>query len=325
MSGIQQGTGHGFNSNGKSFTINVDQPWVDYCDVTAPPPDPLRPIQFQVDITNTASTPADPPEWYLQIVNGVILTTPVSPSKCINAEWANEIDAACDPYNGSDSNSYYTNLGGGIKDPDTSTEVYLFRITTDGTSTFILWVGPTADYTAACPVVLPDNITPEGDYEAQALHVAGAYLVEGEWTINQVLQGTITFPDAIDNLHPFKVLLKSPLTDSSNPKYTVVMGTVNNLVPTNMTDEVEVDISHDNFIWVAAGHGSGTPGDFPDPANLLIAVDTAVPSDSDTLGYVGIAKIDAGTGKIHQLVTGSLWSARLKLGTATARYLWSRI
>lgn len=33
---IQQGTGYKFNSNGKSFTLNVDQPWVDYCDITAP-------------------------------------------------------------------------------------------------------------------------------------------------------------------------------------------------------------------------------------------------------------------------------------------------
>ncbi len=309
---IQQGTGYGFNSNGKSFTINVNQPWVDYCDIAAPPPEEGRPLQFQIDVTNLALTPADPPEWFLTVVPGVVITAPIGTSTCIHAEWIEDIDARCDP------------VGGGIEDPESPTAVYLFRITTDGTSEFILWVGPEGDYTPGCPVSLPDNIAPAGTYKAQAQRVGDATLSDGVWTINQVLQGTITFPDYIDNSHPFKVRLKGSIPVSGPVTYTVETGAVNNSIPTNVTDDVEVDISHDNFIFIQTYVGAGTPGIFPDPDTLTIEVDTTPSVDSSTSASVAIAKIDSGTGKVHQLVTGSLWGSRISYGTYY-KYYWARI
>lgn len=81
----------------------------------------------------------------------------------------------------------------------------------------------------------------------------------------------------------------------------------------------------------------GTTGNFPptapyptnpyDPYPRIYSTGTALPTDSDTFGYVLIATVTntAGNYTVSQYVTGSLWGDRLKTGTDTARYYYARI
>jgi hypothetical protein len=50
---------------------------------------------------------------------------------------------------------------------------------------------------------------------------------------------------------------------------------------------------------------------------------TPVPSDTDAEGYILIATVSGST--VTQIVTGSLWADRLKMGTQTAQYYFARV
>ena len=90
-----------------------------------------------------------------------------------------------------------------------------------------------------------------------------------------------------------------------------------------------------SFIYLRVGPSTG--GDFPptapsptdpdDPYPRVYSTGAALPSDTDTFGYVLLAKVTntAGVYSIDQYVTGSLWGDRLKTGTDTARYYYARI
>lgn len=116
---------------------------------------------------------------------------------------------------------------------------------------------------------------------------------------------------ASESTHPFKVSAVSTST------YTVKTGAVNNAIPTNMTSTISV--SGLGYIWVAVPYAGSTF----DPASLVIAGGTTVPSDTDTYGYIAIATVNAGA--VDQLVTGSLWASRIKVGTLTAKYYYARV
>jgi len=65
-----------------------------------------------------------------------------------------------------------------------------------------------------------------------------------------------------------------------------------------------------------------------DPYPRIYSTGGALPVDSDTFGYVAIAKVtevSAAVYTVEQYVTGSLWGDRLKTGTDTARYYYARI
>lgn len=91
-----------------------------------------------------------------------------------------------------------------------------------------------------------------------------------------------------------------------------------------------------SLIYLRVGP-DGSTGNFPptapnptdpdDPYPRIYSTGTALPTDSDTFGYVLLAKVTntAGVYSITQYVTGSLWGDRLKTGTDTARYYYARI
>jgi len=71
-----------------------------------------------------------------------------------------------------------------------------------------------------------------------------------------------------------------------------------------------------------------SPTDPDDPYPRIYSTGGTLPTDSDTFGYVAIAKVNqvsAGVYTVEQYVTGSLWGDRLKTGTATAVYYYARI
>ena len=135
--------------------------------------------------------------------------------------------------------------------------------------------------------------------------------------------------------------------------FQIVPGTLNNWVPQILEDAVWVKLdrtaggypdwpvsvltpfnstTHECFIYLRAGKDA-TSGAFPSTDDTstdyprIICSDTAL-SDTDTYGYVLLAKATEGTGpvcSVVQYVTGSLWGDRIKLGTITASYYYARI
>lgn len=288
----------------------------------------VKPFPFQVDVINTNADVEAAPSWTLRVAKGVAISEP-DPwgDSCINVEWVDVIDPGCNPYTGDYADSLWTDEAGGIEDLNNSVDydVYLFRVieTVDGVKehNYKLWVGESTDYdNSICPIVLPTAIAPAGDYEAQSIHIA--YVSQPTpsdvWVIEQVTRGPITWP-AAPTCAPFKLHRIGASETEGFSNYEICPGTVNNNVPEhiyNYTWSVEDGV--ESFFWVTADVQED--GTFA----FNIGQGAAIPADTDESGNVGIAVVkDDGT--IEQYVTGSLWLARLKLGTAIARYLWARI
>jgi hypothetical protein len=117
--------------------------------------------------------------------------------------------------------------------------------------------------------------------------------------------------------HPFKV--KHVSTTGGLSTYSIVSGTVNNLVPGNIASTITVSTSTYE-VWVKAPFAGGT---FPATSGLEWNMGTPVPSDTDAEGYIRVATVNGST--VTQYVTGSLWADRIKLGTQTATYYYARI
>ena len=152
---------------------------------------------------------------------------------------------------------------------------------------------------------------------------------------------------------PFEVFDIAYDTAGSVWTFQIQPGTINNLVPQILEDSVWVKLdrtsgglpdwptsvltpfdatTHECFIYLRAGKDA-TSGAFPSTDDTstdyprIICSDTAL-SDTDTYGYVLLAKATEGTGpvcSVVQYVTGSLWGDRIKLGTLTASYYYARI
>lgn len=127
---------------------------------------------------------------------------------------------------------------------------------------------------------------------------------------------------AADDSHPFKVTL-------SGLKFKVVSGTVNSKVPTldgtalDAATAPEKTISATGHVYLKCKHTAGVA--FPDTVTVQYA--TSVPADDDTYGYVDIATISVTSGvakKTAQPVRTSLYGERLKCGSSTAEYYFSR-
>lgn len=156
---------------------------------------------------------------------------------------------------------------------------------------------------------------------------------------------------------PFKVhdVAEETSGESTIVTYQICPGTINNLMPQvyNETEEVfeylddltagyklilDFASTSSCFIYLRAGPDPTTnnfpatapitPYDPDDPYPTVFNTGTALPADSDTYGYVLLAKVNAlgsGAYSVDQYVTGSLWADRIKLGTTTARYYYARI
>ena len=117
--------------------------------------------------------------------------------------------------------------------------------------------------------------------------------------------------------HPFKVTYVSGSGGSST--YHIQSGTVNNVIPGNIaTDITTANALKD--VWLKVPYAAGV---FPDTTDFEWAIGTTMPADTDDEGYVKVATVDGAT--VTQLVTGSLWADRIKLGSATATYYFARI
>jgi hypothetical protein len=128
--------------------------------------------------------------------------------------------------------------------------------------------------------------------------------------------------------HPFLVRL---FKEGSTWKFKVVPGTVNSKVPT--INDVKIDtpapltpagtISASGYVYIECTYEEGSG--FPITAKIEYA--TTVPADTDTKSHVNLASVELASGKakkLAQFVSTSLWGERLKCGSSTAEYYYSR-
>jgi len=153
---------------------------------------------------------------------------------------------------------------------------------------------------------------------------------------------------------PFKVHDIYEITEgeSSYLTYEICPGTFNNLVPQvyDSVNEVwpyldslagtaglvrDFGSTTSSLIYLRVGPDTSNnfppttpnPSDPDDPYPRIYTTGSALPTDTDTFGYVLLAKVTntSGVYSIVQYVPGSLWGDRVKLGTTTARYYYARI
>jgi hypothetical protein len=119
--------------------------------------------------------------------------------------------------------------------------------------------------------------------------------------------------------HPFKVIYEGE-SEEDGDTYTIVSGTVNNLVPQNI--DVTLGVTGVCQVWIQM---PATAGDyFPtNNADFKWEIGPTMPDDTDNFGYVRIAEVHGS--EVTQFITGSLWGDRIKLGTQTATYYYARV
>ena len=117
--------------------------------------------------------------------------------------------------------------------------------------------------------------------------------------------------------HPYKVYLSS--TGGGGNVFGIIYGETNNVAPSNVGSLITVA---NGAYEVYIKHPYLSPN-YPDTAGFVWDIDVGLPADTDTEGYIRIATISGMD--ITQIVTGSLWSDRLKLGTMTAQYYFARV
>jgi len=145
---------------------------------------------------------------------------------------------------------------------------------------------------------------------------AGMFNITGATTIPvdySIVGGCINEPTG----HPFLVTHVS--TSGGSSSYTIQSGTVNNLVPGNIASTITVSTALCK-VWVRVPYLSPN---FPDTTNFEWNIGTTLPTDTDTDGYIKVAEVNGAT--VTQFVTGSLFADRIKLGTLTAKYYYSRV
>ena len=120
------------------------------------------------------------------------------------------------------------------------------------------------------------------------------------------------------NVHPFMVRRNGTVGDDT--VYQIEPGTINNEEVSNIADTFI--LSDGEYVWLKLGVGDASAS-YKYPVSAVVQWGTVVPPDEDDFGYVKVAKRVGTT--IQQFVTGSLWSDRIKLGTATAAYYYARI
>ena len=117
--------------------------------------------------------------------------------------------------------------------------------------------------------------------------------------------------------HPYKVYLSS--SGGGSNVFGIIYGETNNVAPSNVGSLITVA---NGAYEVYIKHPYLSP-DYPDTTGFVWDIDVGLPADTDAEGYIRIATISGMD--ITQIVTGSLWSDRLKLGTMTAQYYFARV
>jgi hypothetical protein len=137
--------------------------------------------------------------------------------------------------------------------------------------------------------------------------------------LNYAEEAGCTGDDPMPSLHPFLVQLDTET--ETERTYSIISGTVNNLVPDNIDDPITVGLSS-YFVYLKLPYVSGV---YPSTGtDFSWNISSTMPTDTDAFAYVKVADINP-DGSVSQYVTGSLWSDRIKLGTNTATYYHARI
>jgi hypothetical protein len=143
-------------------------------------------------------------------------------------------------------------------------------------------------------------------------NMTGASTIPVDYSI---VGGCVNEPYGFD--HPYKVYLMS--SGGGSNVWAIVTGSTNNVTPGNITSTITLGAGTYD-VWIR--HPYLSPN-FPDATNFGWAIGATIPADTDTDGYVLIATISGTT--VTQIVTGSLWADRLKLGATTAQYFFARV
>ena len=162
---------------------------------------------------------------------------------------------------------------------------------------------------------------------------------------------------AQDTCSPFKVKNVQEVTEGESTivTYEICPGTFNNLMPQvyNETEEefeylddltegyqliLDFASTSSCIVYLRVGPDASTnqfppsapisPYDPDDPYPTVFNTGGTLPTDTDTYGYLALAKVNSlgsGVYSVDQYVTGSLWGDRIKLGSATATYYYARI
>ena len=120
--------------------------------------------------------------------------------------------------------------------------------------------------------------------------------------------------------HPFKVIHVE--TADGDSRYRIVSGTVNNVVPGNITDEY-IFPTGVYQVWIKVPYAAGV---FPATTDFEWDMGATLPADTASAGYVRVATVNGAT--VTQYVTGSLWADRIQVGagaTLNAFYYYARI
>ena len=136
----------------------------------------------------------------------------------------------------------------------------------------------------------------------------------------------IETPEAQERIHPFFVTL---FKDEGANKIKVESGTVNAKMPT--LDGTALDakpapsktISATGYVYLKCQYSAS--GSFP--YTVTVEYGSTIPADADEFGYVSIATVNITSGvatKTAQSIRTSLSAERLKCGTNTAEYFFSR-
>jgi hypothetical protein len=137
--------------------------------------------------------------------------------------------------------------------------------------------------------------------------------------LNYAEEAGCTGDDPMPSFHPFLVQLDTET--ETERTFSIVSGTVNNLVPNNIDDPITVGLSA-YFVYLKLPYVSGV---YPSAGtDFSWNISATMPTDTDAFAYVKVADINP-DGSVSQYVTGSLWSDRIKMGTQTARYYHARI
>ena len=145
----------------------------------------------------------------------------------------------------------------------------------------------------------------------------GVNIIGGEEEVNpDFTKANGCIPESSDG-HPFEVIHKETVDGMST--YSIISGTVNNVVPGNISEEITVSESIYE-VWIKVPYASGA---FPATTGFEWEIGSDVPSDTDENGYIRVATVEGPS--VTQYVTGSLWADRIKIGSATATYFYAGI
>lgn len=145
-------------------------------------------------------------------------------------------------------------------------------------------------------------------------------LSPNDWTsanYNWIISGTCINENIITPSHPYKVIYNGAI--DGDDTFSIVLGSTNNVVPSNIASTISVGPGN-HVAYLKHPYASG---EFPNQTNFEWGIAASLPADTDSYGYVYIAEITGTT--VEQIVTGSLWGDRIKLGSDTARYYFARI